>query len=431
MISAISYAFIYLFQAFILYIYFENTLTEKKKPAFYILLTLAVWAAQYGVSFFELPILNITTFIATIFLVAYLGYGAKIRSCVFHVCILTFFMMGTEFLMMIASVSILNVDFGAHRQLIAQASISKLLFFVSTYFASKIRKKHAVDLESIPILLSLSVFPVASILFLLFVYDALSSQESHPITIGLSIGTVLLLLSNMVVFFIYEITRRTHIKNIQLQLEQQREKISAEYYELLFEKQESQKILIHDVKRHLQAIHTMAATAKPAEIERYTAELCREFGLSDAIAYSGNRYVDVIINRYVQACKAKSIAFETDVCDTSLDFMSDTDITALLDNLLENAVEAVEPASKKHIILSLYDYNQNYVVIKTQNSCDNAPRVRNGKILSSKKDVQAHGIGLKSIYRIAAKYNGVVEWKYCAETAVFEIVVIMDKSMER
>jgi len=345
MIDAISYAFIYLFQVGILYIYFEGVLKQKRKSSFLFLLFIATWAMQYSVSFMELPILNITSFVVTIFLTALTGYEVKIRACIFHVCVLTFFMMGTEFIIAFISMRVLEIDFGALRNLIAQAALSKLLFLAATFFAVKIRKKHEDDLESIPILLSLSALPITSIVFLIFVYGALANQKSQTITIGLSAGTVLLLLSNMGVFIVYEITRRTHIKNTQLQLEQQHERISVEYYDLLFEKQESHKILIHDIKRHLQAIHTLATTAKTADIARYTAELCEKFGLSYAVTYSGNRYVDVIINRYMQACNAKGITFETDVCDALLDFMSDTDITALLDNLLENAVDAVEQAN--------------------------------------------------------------------------------------
>jgi len=342
-------------------------------------------------------------------------------------------MLGTEIFAIYFSTSIMLIPLDPHENgvvvHIIQAMLSKLLYFSVAYFATKIRKKHEGDLESIPILLSLSLVPFSSIVFMyILIHWAVSNPLDKTTTIWFNIGTVLLLLSNSIVFLIYELTRRTHIQFTQLQLEKQKEKISAEYYELLLKKHADHKILIHDIKRHLQAIQEMAAGAGQHEILQYTAALCGEFGLSDVITYSGNKYADVIIARYVNDCITKGISLETDARGTSLDFMEDMDITALLDNLLENAVEAVAQARHKQISLSFYEQNDNYVVIKTKNSCAQAPRVKNGKILSTKKDGQAHGIGLKSILRIAAKYNGNVEWRYYDETASFEMIIVVNKS---
>jgi len=436
MIDFISYAFIFLFEVFVIFIYFENALSTRKKALSYNALFAVAWAVQFGVSFIHLPILNLIAFAVTTFVIAYFCYGAKARSCIFHISMLTVFMLGTELFAVYFSTLIMKIPLDPFENgvvvHIMQAVLSKLLFFLAAYLATKARKKHGHDLESIPILLSLSVVPFSSIVFLyILVYWAFANPMDQIITMWFIIGTMLLLLTNAIVFFIYELTRRTHIQFTQLQLEKQREKISAEYYELLLKKHEDHKILIHDIKRHLQAIQEMAARAGQHEIQQYTSTLCGEFGLSTVITYSGNKYVDVIINRYVHVCETNGFSFESDVRGVSLDFMEDMDITALLDNLLENAVEAVAQAKQKQIILSFYEQNDNFVVIKTQNSCDHMPRVKNGKIISSKKDEQAHGIGLKSIRRIAAKYNGNVEWRYYEETETFEMVIVMNRTYGR
>jgi hypothetical protein len=432
-ITHIVYAFVFIFQFFAIFIYFENALASRKNTMLRNVLFVVAWAVQLAISFLQVPILNMAAFAVVTFLIAYLCYGAKPKSCIFHVCMLTLYMLGTEIFIVYFSSLILKIHVDPYANdvvsLVFEAVLSKLLFFIATYFASKIRKKREGDLENIPILLSLSIVPFSSIIFLyILVYWAMSNSMDQTLTIWFIIGTVLLLLTNIIVFLVYELTRRTHIQFTQLQLEKQREKISAEYYELLLKKHEDHKILIHDIKRHLQAIQEMAAGTGQHEIQQYTSALCGEFGLSDVITYSGNKYVDVIINRYAHDCKTKGFSLETDVRGVSMDFMDDMDITALLDNLLENAVEAVAQAREKQIIMSFFEQNDNYVVIKTQNSCDQPPRLKNGKILSSKKDGQAHGIGLKSILRIAAKYHGDVDWRYYEETATFEMVIVMNRA---
>jgi len=433
MISFTVNAFVFLFEVFVIYIYFENALASRKKALPYGVFFVVAWAVQLCIYFIQLPILNMAAFAVATFLIAFFCYGAKIRSCLFHICILTLFMLGTELFSVYLITLVTKIQLHPYENSVVaytvEAVLSKLLFFMATYLVVKIRKKYEGDLENIPILLALSIVPFSSIVFLhILVIWALSNSMDQITTIWFIIGTILLLMTNAIVFLVYELTRRTHIKFTQLQLEKQREKISAEYYELLLKKHEDHKILIHDIKRHLQAIQRMADETGQHEIQQYTSALCGEFDLSDAVTYSGNKYVDVIINRYVHICKTKGFSLETDVRGVSLDFMVDMDITALLDNLLENAIEAVEQARGKQIILSFYEQNDNYVVIKTHNSCDHMPRVKNGKILSTKKDKHAHGIGIKSIHRIAAKYNGNVEWRYYEETSIFEMVIVMNKT---
>ena len=214
-----------------------------------------------------------------------------------------------------ASALIFNMELYTHRAddviLIIQGALSKLLFFIIAYLVAKLRKKREDDRESLTIITSLAVFLLSVVAFLLFIHQLLSNPESHSISIWVTLGVVMLLLANIIVFFIYELSQQTHIKFTQLQLERQRERISAEHYELLFEKQERQKILVHDINKHLQTIQQME-TASP-EVRKYAASLTGEFGLSDITTYNGNKYVDVIINRYAQACEAKNIEFETNV----------------------------------------------------------------------------------------------------------------------
>ncbi|MCL2445187.1 MAG: GHKL domain-containing protein [Oscillospiraceae bacterium] len=432
MISAISYGVILLFQLFVIFIYFENALPEKKKTLFHYFVFIMAWAISLSTTLLWLPLVNLFAFILTVFFIGLLCYGAKIRSCIFHVFTLSAFLTATEFLVLSLSTLLFSIDLASHRYddltFMLQAALSKLLFFIVAYLAVKIRKKHERDLVSISILLALSLVPLLSIAFLAFLYQHIfTASYDYPFNtfLWISMGIALISIANMIIFFVYELTRRTHAKYTQIQLEQQREKISMEYYELLLERQESQKILIHDINKHLQTIQHIETAS--AEVRQYAASLSGEFGLRDAVAYSGNKYVDVIINRYAQACKENNIDFQVDIQGVSLTFMSDIDTTALLDNLLENAFEAAAQASTKKIRLSLHKGNQNYIVIQTQNSCNRAPRVHNGKIFSSKKNAQAHGIGLKSIHRIAVKYNGVVEWEYFEDIFTFEMIVALEQ----
>ena len=71
--------------------------------------------------------------------------------------------------------------------------------------------------------------------------------------------------------------------------------------------------------------------------------------------------------------------------------------------------------------------NQLQDILIISNSCDEAPKQKSGKLLTSKPDNQFHGIGSKSIMRVVKKYNGIYDWEYGDENKIFETTIIFPK----
>ena len=57
--------------------------------------------------------------------------------------------------------------------------------------------------------------------------------------------------------------------------------------------------------------------------------------------------LDLIISKYLRLCESKNIAFSVDVKTANLHYIADTDLSALLNNLLDNAVEAAEKSGER------------------------------------------------------------------------------------
>lgn len=86
------------------------------------------------------------------------------------------------------------------------------------------------------------------------------------------------------------------------------------------------------------------------------------------------------------------------------------DISILLGNILDNAFDASIqlPVQKRQVELSIrFDNNTLIIVLKNQYN-GKLVKDKNGKIATTKGDAQNHGIGLKSVIRIADKYHGSV-----------------------
>lgn len=149
------------------------------------------------------------------------------------------------------------------------------------------------------------------------------------------------------------------------------------------------------------------------------------------INYCNNPLLNLITYRYSEICKLENIQFKVNIQNAKLSFMCDPDITALFDNLLENAVEASKQTAKKFISFSIDIRNMNFLVISVTNSSNNRPLTANGNMITSKPDSNTHGIGIKSIRRIVKKYDGNIEMTYDDSEKTFTTKIVFDTQKRR
>ena len=139
--------------------------------------------------------------------------------------------------------------------------------------------------------------------------------------------------------------------------------------------------------------------------------------------YSNNKLINVIVSRYAQLCYNNNIEFSADIRDVNFSFIKDSEITALFDNLFENAFEATKKCPNKFINIEVDYRNENYIFIKMLNSINNKPLFQNGAPITTKKDKKGHGIGIKSILKIVKKYHGNLDYTYIENENIFFICI--------
>lgn len=125
----------------------------------------------------------------------------------------------------------------------------------------------------------------------------------------------------------------------------------------------------HDAKNHLATIKGLNNNPK---IDKYLEKMTDSLTAYSNISHSGNMTLDVIINRYITECNLKNIKFSFDVRLSNLLFVDVIDLVAILDNLLDNALEAEEKSDRKAVSLET-DYRNSYEVIIVTNSCAKNP----------------------------------------------------------
>ena len=189
------------------------------------------------------------------------------------------------------------------------------------------------------------------------------------------------------------------------------------------------KAIRHDIKNHLAAINAYALENKGPEITAYINTLHNDIGETALYSNTGNVAFDSIINFKLKNAKQENI--QTEIClalPKTLNIES-SDAAAILGNLLDNALEAVERVQKKELTLDI-EYKRGALFIQIKNTFDGVLRCtgEDGENhlaagIATRKESAGHGHGLKNIKRAIEKYNGYMDITYDAQT--FTAIVLL------
>lgn len=430
--TLVCYAFVYVFESLIALMFFGNKFTQRIKSGFIILSFMVSAAIQFGINLISIPNLNLASFVIFNFLLCFLCYESKVPQAIFNSLLLAAIMLITELVTVYVSRFVFGIGVTEHTSndmlLMIQSGTAKLLYFLTAYLISKFATKESrSDLKNAKSALLL-LLPIASIVVLLGIVRITELYATTDnIYILFSIATILLMYANITVFWVHESLIKTQRENTELQLQAQKAELDTEYYTLLQNQYENSNILIHDIKRHLLSIKDLADENDCDGIEHYIDNLYSEYEVKNIKKYSNHKLVNAIINRYAKVFADSGINFNCDIRNIDFSFIADNDLTSLLDNLLENALEASRDSEYKKVELLIAPTNVNYISISLSNTCFAAPNIKNGKLITTKKKSAPHGYGIKSIKRIADKYDGDVSFNYDNETQLFQIRIVLKK----
>lgn len=161
-----------------------------------------------------------------------------------------------------------------------------------------------------------------------------------------------------------------------------------------------------------------------SEAVRYCEDLRTPIQEISQTVRTGDKVIDYLINSKIALAEQNKIRTKVNVEYPHNTNIRNADLTAILGNLLDNALEASEKAPDPLRFLSLTIRRINdMLIIKVENGCSDAPTQENGHLLTSKADKTFHGWGLKSVESAADRYEGTVNTEY--KDGVFKSVVTL------
>lgn len=236
------------------------------------------------------------------------------------------------------------------------------------------------------------------IIFVLFIIISLEVDLSSKYMNLIDIILLILLLS--INYFYY--------KSLFFQLEEKRNlELNSQYKLVIDELIDKFKINEHEYKNHLNTIRAMISIDNNKEnIENYILGITK-LNIYSKIDYIDNPIIKAILYNKIKECEEKKIDFRFRVMsDLKLIKVDDIELSIILNNLLNNAIEAVEFLEERKISLKILE-NENYEII-IKNSIKEDKQIDFIKLFKKGYSTKGknRGVGLYNIKDIVNRYNG-------------------------
>ena len=196
-------------------------------------------------------------------------------------------------------------------------------------------------------------------------------------------------------------------------LRQEQAEIWERDYRTLRRTYADQAKLYHDLHNHIEAIYHCLVEGQVAQAVQYCEDLRTPVRNMARTVWTGDTAIDCLINSKLALAGQNRIETRVNIeCPRNTDIRS-MDLTTILGNLLDNALEAAEnaPPDRRLLRLTIRRIGE-MLVIKVENGYGTPP-VRAGEGLqTAKADKTLHGWGLKSVASAAERYEGTVTTDY-------------------
>lgn len=365
---------------------------------------------MYLVNSFNNTIINMMFVPLTLLAIAFIVFkGAYLLRFAYLILSLIIF-FGSEFLFAIITTisnqflvdnTVINYQYD-----IMNLLIIKFITFILFSIVKQIPKKsNKLDIKTFFMFLILSIASLGMMVSVFY-----SSIDFEHMTISkmmLIICSISMIVGNILIFYAFNRYSETVQKSNQQELQIAKQELELKHYENMEFLHNSHSQMLHDINHHLKVIALLADQNKNKQILEVLQELQVEFEKSGMIQFSGNPLLNAILSEYKSHAEKKKIK-----CDIyvepgfRINRISDTDMIAMISNLMSNAMEASIICNDGMIKIRMFMQNEgSFSVMKIVNNYENAIIKNGDKILTTKKDKSLHGIGIGSVEAMAEKYG--------------------------
>ena len=379
---------------------------------------------DYSVNIMEY--LAVIGYYVTVFLLAFFMYGGKTSRKTFSV----FISFAAYFVSVMLFTMIEGLFYGFDLGSVSYSTVtvtdvftqSIFMFSFSFVFAALLKyltnRKKTRSTESKLFLIYL--FPVTHIINVLILFMAFKIYNINRTefdTVALDMGVfgfisfILCFAIDILIIFAIDYIEKVQEENLKYEKALMQNQIDYNRIRQLKEEKTAIGKIRHDFTG---IISTAAGFIELGNYEKALSILTNAgsdiFGSNEKFCH--NELINIILQLKKNAAKQADTELSFDITESSKLNIDDYDICRLLNNLIDNSINAAQLTSEKKSFVSIA-IDRDEVVVKTKNRFNSTAK-------RPKRDESKHGFGTKIIKDIAKKYGG----KYSVEISGDEYVTV-------
>lgn len=211
----------------------------------------------------------------------------------------------------------------------------------------------------------------------------------------------------------YRLNQQREVERDIAKLKQEHTEILERDYLALRRTYSDNAKLYHDLHNHIELIYQCLIQGEIEEAMRYCEDLRTPVREISQTVWTGDKAIDYLINSKMAVAEQEQIKTKVNIEYPHNTNIRNVDLTTILGNLLDNALEAVETAPEHLRFINFTIRRINFMlIIKVENGYGKTPIQVKGTLCTSKAEGDFHGWGLKSVQTAANRYDGIMNVEY-------------------
>lgn len=231
------------------------------------------------------------------------------------------------------------------------------------------------------------------------------------------------------IFLTLGLAIRNVLSDRQKQMLQSFMQMQKQQYDYQLQQSVAVRRFKHDMANHIGALRELLNQEKTEAAKEYIDTIWKMQNEFELKIHTGDSFLDIIMNYYSYLAAKENIEFTVSGKLAGEMHLEMFDITTLMGNILQNAVEATRKAAVPRIRVELVEHKKEFFLIVT-NSVAEKKNSKRGFFMTSKRDKANHGFGLKNIVATVEKYHGECYMESTEENgeALFKISIAIPKA---
>lgn len=284
--------------------------------------------------------------------------------------------------------------------------IGKVTLFACLQLLTKLfsKEKNIVNFNAV-LMLGLSFGTASGLSVLMKIAAVIETENANPEILILSI---ILVGINILFYVLISQNQKLQKHKYELQLTKERIESYEKHAEEVAIVWDNIKRVRHDLNNHFIYLQAQLELGNVDKCKTYLSEMQSEITSMGSLIKTGNSVIDYMINVKLSRVSQTQVLVSGNVGEFA--DIKDADMTCVLGNILDNAIEALENVESDRRLELHFTGTKNCRIILCKNTVSASVLDGNGDLTTTKTDKDFHGLGHMIVEDIVQKYGGFTDY---------------------